>query len=234
MKKRLWEIFYIVCLWLLILGAILIKVIGDGKQGPEIAQKEDVKAEIVVADKKEESKIEAPKPAVSPQPEVRKSLVIRSPKLGWLRVRKAPNTTSPEVARVQDGAVVVSTGSKQGWYEIILDDNKKGWVLGSYVSRAETQKFSPEKKIEAEKVEKKVEEEKTEKANLGQEKVQVNSPKLGWLRVRALPGPQGHEVGRVNHGKTFVVQARQSDWVQIEYASGKKGWVSGDYVKALP
>jgi hypothetical protein len=59
--------------------------------------------------------------------------------------------------------------------------------------------------------------------------VQVNSASLGWLRVRQEPSASATEVAKINHGDKFSYLKSQADWYQIEYQTGKNGWVSASY-----
>lgn len=60
--------------------------------------------------------------------------------------------------------------------------------------------------------------------------IEIGSTGLGFLRVREEPLVGATEVGRVNEGDKFKVLEEKSGWYKIEYAVGKQGWVSGDYV----
>ena len=57
--------------------------------------------------------------------------------------------------------------------------------------------------------------------------VEINSASLGWLRGRQ--EPEGVEVTKVNHGDKFPHLKTQSGWYQIEYQTGKNGWISASY-----
>jgi len=62
--------------------------------------------------------------------------------------------------------------------------------------------------------------------------VEIDSPDVGWVRVREEPeiGPD-NELAKVDHGEKFPLLDTQSGWYQIEYASGKEGWISGKYAE---
>ncbi|MEO8581267.1 MAG: PEGA domain-containing protein [Patescibacteria group bacterium] len=52
----------------------------------------------------------------------------------------------------------------------------------------------------------------------------------GWLRVRETASATGKELAKVDVGETFPLLDKQDGWDQIEYETGKRGWVSGKYV----
>jgi hypothetical protein len=61
--------------------------------------------------------------------------------------------------------------------------------------------------------------------------VTIDSPDTGWVRVRAEASTAGEELTKVDHGESFPLIDEKSGWYQIEYAAGKKGWISGKYAE---
>ena len=64
--------------------------------------------------------------------------------------------------------------------------------------------------------------------------VQIDSPDVGWVNVRSEPSTaKGDEtiLTKVDHGQQFPLLSEQSGWYQIEYETGKKGWISGKYAE---
>lgn len=62
--------------------------------------------------------------------------------------------------------------------------------------------------------------------------VEILTTPTGWLRVRAQASTASEEVARVNPGDAFpYLDTDSTGWVQIQYAAGKEGWVSSQYVK---
>lgn len=60
------------------------------------------------------------------------------------------------------------------------------------------------------------------------------TPGINWLRVRSTPvGLADNEVARVRVGDyySFVEDSENGEWRQIEYTTGKKGWVATPYAK---
>lgn len=67
--------------------------------------------------------------------------------------------------------------------------------------------------------------------SLASGKVEITETGTGWLRVRSEPGLSGEEVAKVDVGKIFSYYDTDDGWYQIEYETGEKGWVSGQYVE---
>lgn len=63
--------------------------------------------------------------------------------------------------------------------------------------------------------------------------VTITETETGWLRVRSEPtGVGDNEVGKIDVGKSYPFKiSNQTGWYQIEYASGKLGWISAKYAK---
>ena len=63
--------------------------------------------------------------------------------------------------------------------------------------------------------------------------VEIDSPDTGWVRVRENPSTKdSEELTKVDHGEKFPLLDTTSDgWYQIEYESGKNGWISGQYAE---
>lgn len=61
--------------------------------------------------------------------------------------------------------------------------------------------------------------------------VTIDSPDTGWVRVRSEPSTAGEELTKVDHSQSFPLIDEKSGWYQIEYETGKKGWISGKYAE---
>lgn len=63
--------------------------------------------------------------------------------------------------------------------------------------------------------------------------VQINSPEIGWVRVREKPTTaEDNELTKVDHGEKFpLLDTTESGWYKIEYQTGKQGWISGKYAE---
>lgn len=61
--------------------------------------------------------------------------------------------------------------------------------------------------------------------------VTIDSPDTGWVRVRAEASTAAEELTKVDHGESFPLVDEQSGWYQIEYETGKNGWISGKYAE---
>jgi hypothetical protein len=74
--------------------------------------------------------------------------------------------------------------------------------------------------------------ESTSSANLDRPYVTINSPEVGWVRVRAEDSTSSEELAKVNDGESYkLIDTTPVGWYQIEYAKGKEGWISGKYAE---
>jgi hypothetical protein len=72
------------------------------------------------------------------------------------------------------------------------------------------------------------------KAEIEEPYAEILETGVGWLRVRSEPSGAGNnEVAKVKVGNwfSFVEESENEEWVKIEYAAGKEGWVSSQYVR---
>lgn len=63
-------------------------------------------------------------------------LKIKSTPTGYLNVRSEPSTAGLLVGKVNPGDIFTYTNKKSGWYEIVLPENKTGWVIETYTEVA--------------------------------------------------------------------------------------------------
>lgn len=78
----------------------------------------------------------------TPEPDQKKQLekpyvVIKDTPTGFLRVRSGPTTSSTEAARVKPADEYPLLEEKQGWYKILYDTDREGWISGRYASKVE-------------------------------------------------------------------------------------------------
>ena len=59
--------------------------------------------------------------------------------------------------------------------------------------------------------------------------VTINSAELGYVNVRQEPSAAATKVAKAPHGDKFPHLKTQSGWYQIEYQTGKNGWISSSY-----
>lgn len=78
----------------------------------------------------------------------------------------------------------------------------------------------------------------TSSATVAKPYVKISETPTGFLRVRAVAGSSGTEVAQVKPGEMFPFSqtskdSSNQDWHEIEYQTGKKGWVSGQYSEVV-
>ena len=57
--------------------------------------------------------------------------------VGFLRVRSGPGTSYTEIAKIHPGETYPFLEDKSGWYRIVLDDGREGWIIGKYAEEVE-------------------------------------------------------------------------------------------------
>ncbi len=81
--------------------------------------------------------VEKPPVTAAPVSEVATStslkLEIKITPTGYLNVRDLPTTTGKILTKVLPGETYVYTQTKDGWYSILLPDEKSGWVIKDYI-----------------------------------------------------------------------------------------------------
>jgi hypothetical protein len=78
--------------------------------------------------------IENPSPSPTPIENQKQTVEILEVETGYVRVRKEPSTLSAEIGRVTPGKSYdfVEKDDKSGWYQIVFEEGKEGWVSNQY------------------------------------------------------------------------------------------------------
>jgi hypothetical protein len=64
-------------------------------------------------------------------------VIIKDTPTGFLRVRAEPTTQASESARVKPGEKYPLLDTKNGWFQISIDQSLKGWISGQYGTKVE-------------------------------------------------------------------------------------------------
>lgn len=65
-------------------------------------------------------------------------IIIKSPDIGWVRVRAEASTSSDELAKVNDGeSYKLLDTTPAGWYQIEYEKGEDGWISGKYAEKYE-------------------------------------------------------------------------------------------------
>ena len=122
-----------------------------------------------------------------------------------LNIRSDAAISARVLGQLSAGSQAVALQEKFGWIQIEYN-GKKGWVSQDYV----TVKTTTEKPA-------------TSAAGLTFT-IQIDS-----LNVRAEPSLNSKKLSTVKRGQVFNVLQQEDLWIQIEYTSGKKGWIYSFY-----
>lgn len=79
----------------------------------------------------------------------------------------------------------------------------------------------------------KTETKKEDTKTTAKEMVLIKDTPTGFLRVRNEASTSAEEVGRVTPGEKYALVEEKTDWLKIEYETGKDGWVSGKYAEKV-
>jgi len=121
----------------LIKGYRLIADVQLAKMSEETLEEKAEEA-TTSAEKEEASPTPHPtqSPKASPKAEEttmeRPYVLIKSPEIGWVRVRSQPSTSSEELTKVNDGEKYKYLESSAGWYKIEYEAGEEGWISGKY------------------------------------------------------------------------------------------------------
>lgn len=79
---------------------------------------------------------------VTPSPEAisnpaKPYVVIKDTPTGFLRVRVEPTTSASEAARVKPGEKYSILDTKNGWFQISVNESLSGWISGQYGTKVE-------------------------------------------------------------------------------------------------
>jgi uncharacterized protein YgiM (DUF1202 family) len=64
-----------------------------------------------------------------------KKVTILETGTGFLRVRKGPSITEPELTRIKPGEEYEFVDEQQGWIQIKLPDGQLGWISSQYAKK---------------------------------------------------------------------------------------------------
>ncbi len=143
---------------------------------------------------------------------------IKNTEVGWLNVRSEPSKAGSVVAKVYPTEEYEYAEKRDGWYNILLENDKKGWVIGEYVELVQSGlKEDNDKDI---------------KGNSNENILTVKNTPTGWLNVREDASIGSASVAKIYPEEEYVFFEVKNNWYKITTKDGVSGWVIGEYVKA--
>ncbi len=126
-----------------------------------------------------------------------------------LNVRNLGSMKGKVISSINKGRRIYVFGEKNGWYYVEYAKGKEGWVYSKYVEfRANPLPQEPELK-----------------------KIEKNGyVTAARLNVRNLGSIKGKIISSLRKDTKIYVYGEKYDWYYVEYAKGKKGWVSGNFI----
>lgn len=64
-------------------------------------------------------------------------ILIKETPTGWLRVRMEPSINATEAAKIDPGKKFPLLDEESGWYKILYQEKKEGWISGLYAEKFE-------------------------------------------------------------------------------------------------
>ena len=210
--------------------------IGFGSQRGYVMKKYLVKADA------DETKPETtPVPDESEKPIMQAKVKLSSGK-GTLNVRKGPSTSTSVVGRIKHGTLVDVYSIEGNWVNIGLN-GKRGYVMKSYLVKAETSEAAPQQTAQptyeatAAPTPGTTSEPTSEPGtdNAG-ERVYAQVKLSGSnarLKLRKGPGTSHGVVGYLKNGQQVEVTALSGSWAKVVTSAGETGYAHKNYLKRV-
>ncbi|MCK9378515.1 MAG: SH3 domain-containing protein [Candidatus Moranbacteria bacterium] len=145
----------------------------------------------------------------------KEKLKIKDTEIGWLNVRSEPSKEGSVVTKVYPTEEYVYIDKKNGWYDILLEDGKSGWIFGEY----------------AELIRSGMEDDSVKSANTTEKTLIVKDTPTGWLNVREDASINSVLASKIYPGEKYTFYEIKNNWYKIKIKDGISGWVIGEYVK---
>ncbi|BCB04951.1 SH3 domain-containing protein [Bacillus sp. KH172YL63] len=123
-----------------------------------------------------------------------------------LNVRDETSLNGKVIGKVSKGERFKLLKEDNNWYQIKLDNGKKGWIAGWYVQK--TMNVPSEGSRDTDSSE-----------NL--------TILYNGTNIRSSATTQSSVIERASSGDSFPVVSKDGDWVEIQLADGRAGWVAG-------
>ncbi|GAW91270.1 SH3 domain-containing protein [Calderihabitans maritimus] len=122
-----------------------------------------------------------------------------------VNVRQGPGLNFARIDKVTEGERLPVVGEDNGWYQVVLDGGRKGWIAG-WLAKVDTQSLPS-----------------------GSTMVQVTG---SVVNIRQGPGTDFPVITKVKRGEHLGVLAEENRWYQVSLEEGLKGWIAGWLVEA--
>jgi len=156
-------------------------------------------------------------------------ILIKDTPTGWLNVRSSASRSAGVIGKVYPGEQYEFTEKKDGWYLIVFENTKAGWVLGKYVSLSDASSMIDEtsQEIDKDTIDIPISEQQTSN------KVKILNTPTGYLNVRGKPAISEKLLGEVYSNDEYVFEAEKDGWYYIIIPKGIDGWISGEYAEII-
>lgn len=136
----------------------------------------------------------------------------------YLSLRIGPSTKQREIARMRINTPLTILGKRNGWYNIQMDNGKKGWSSGKYIALGQYIEPEPELIID-----------NSENGKL-LEVTDINDTD-DFLSLRSGPGTGHGVLARLRNKTKAIVTGRRGQWYRIKpNNTSLEGWSSAKFL----
>ncbi|HSQ89703.1 C40 family peptidase [Romboutsia sp.] len=123
-----------------------------------------------------------------------------------LNVRSGASIENARITKVYKGNKVEILSSSNGWYNIKLNNEQKGWVSSKYIKEGSSSRNDSQ-------------------VSQGTAKVKASS-----LNIRKGPSTSYSKIGSLSNGQIVDILEKSGDWTKIKTSGALTGWVSNTYL----
>ena len=120
-----------------------------------------------------------------------------------VNIRSGPSTAYDKVGSASKGDTFRVVQDQDGWYQVVLKDGSKGWVISTYATVVTDSKLPQSVRITA-----------------------------GVVNIRSGPGASYDKAGEMTAGVKYTVTGESGNWYKITFNSGSSGYVAKWLVEA--
>ena len=135
-----------------------------------------------------------------------------------VNVRQEPTTQAARVSQVKAGDVVQIIGERNDWYQVKTASGKEGWIANWLLSLETTQ--TPAETVPT----------PPTPVNPAPPVQAVNKAVIvtgSVVNIRQGGSLDYPTITKVNGGTELKVLAQQGDWLKVQLADGRQGWIAG-------
>lgn len=123
-----------------------------------------------------------------------------------LNVRSGASIKNARITKVYNSDKVAILSSSNGWYNVKLNNGKKGWVSSKYIKKGS---YS------------------SNNSQVSQSRAKV---KATSLNIRKGPSTSYNKIGLLSNGQVVDILEKNGTWSKVKKSNGLVGWVASTYL----